>query len=263
MLFQWSKQLLQYKKFGYQRLGILYNQIYRLQNLLINSLPNRCLLCHQHTYNQSNGLCHPCLNACIYQHHICLGCGKSIATLSYYCGACMPKMPLPVVAVASYHSPIGHIVAALKYQRQFSSLAILVDALIQRIENLRLEVNLPKPQIIMPVPMHSIRLKQKGFNQAYLIADEIANKLNLPIDSESLIRVQHTPAQAGLDGLERRKNLRNAFDLSNDFSWQRVALIDDVVTTGSTINEIYRLFKKRHIHLQVWCLARAENKNLT
>lgn len=225
---------------------------------MVNSLPNRCLLCHQHTHNESNGLCLNCLHACLYQNYPCLGCGKSMTVLSVYCGNCLAKTPLPVIAPASYHSPIGSLVAAIKYQQQFAPLSLLVKALIHRVRITQSTKYLPKPQILLPVPLHHQRLKERGFNQAYLIAAEIAQKLNIPIDTTSLIRTRHTPPQAQLNGRNRRNNLKNAFHLDANFPWQKVAIIDDVVTTGSTVNEINQLLKKRHIHGQVWCLAKSE-----
>lgn len=235
-----------------------YRPIDTLLSGIINSLPNRCILCHQNTNDNLRGLCSYCLAAEIYQGFHCLSCAKPIDIVDFYCGACLLGNKPIIIAPASYHSKIGPLVAALKYQRQFAPLSILIKALIDRITLLNSELEMIAPQVIIPVPMHQTRLKQRGFNQAFLIAKEIANHLALPLDSESLIRTRNTTPQASLDGNKRRKNLVDAFSLDSNFPYQRIALIDDVVTTGTTVNEISRLFEKRYIHVQVWCLARSE-----
>lgn len=79
---------------------------------------------------------------------------------------------------------------------------------------------------------------------------------------DALERLSDTPPQAGLTGKQRRRNLAGAFRLSDEFDFQRVALIDDVVTTGTTAKEIAKLFEVRYIQVQVWCLARAEAPHL-
>ena len=118
------------------------------------------------------------------------------------------------------------------------------------------------PQAIVPVPLHPNRLRQRGFNQAWLIAHELSKQLSLPLISDGLVRLQDTRPQAGLNGAQRRRNLQDAFDLNADFAYQRIALVDDVVTTGTTVAEIARLFEARYVHVQIWCLARAEAPGL-
>jgi predicted amidophosphoribosyltransferase len=94
--------------------------------------------------------------------------------------------------------------------------------------------------------------------------------LDIPLDDSLLIRVIDTASQAGLNGKQRRKNCHQAFALNEKadayqqlhLPYQHVAIIDDVVTTGTTVNEIAALFATRHIACQVWCLARAEAPNL-
>lgn len=137
-------------------------------------------------------------------------------------------------------------------------LPTLSQALVDRILALESMGLLQLPQVLIPVPLHKNRQRERGFNQAWLIADEIHRQLNIPIVIKGVKRILDTKSQAGLTGKQRRQNLSEAFTLIDDFPYQRVALIDDVVTTGTTAKEIARLFEKRHIHVQVWCLARAE-----
>ncbi|KFZ37551.1 competence protein ComF [Shewanella mangrovi] len=225
---------------------------------LANILPNRCLLCHQTIASPQRGVCHACLASCLYQTEICLGCGKPIYVLAEYCGHCVKHRPISVVAPASYHTMLGQLIPAIKYQAQFAALPALVEALAKRIEHLCQNELLTLPQVLIPVPLHRQRLIARGYNQAWLIADALSKRLQIPMDDQLLLRVAHTPAQAQLSGKQRRQNLADAFALRRASPYQRIALIDDVVTTGSTIDAIARVLSPSAPHIQAWCLARAE-----
>ncbi len=179
-----------------------------------------------------------------------------------YCGGCMTGQPLKVVAPASYHQGLGETVAAIKYQGQLAGLTPLVQALVRRIRLLAEAEVISLPQVLLPVPLHPRRLRERGFNQAFVIASELGRALELPVLPDVLERLSDTPPQAGLTGKQRRRNLTGAFSLIEGFDHQRVALIDDVVTTGTTAKEIAKLFEARYIQVQVWCLARAEAPQL-
>ncbi len=229
--------------------------------LLEASLPNRCLMCHQQVLSGS-GICQFCLSSVLYQTPSCLGCGRALIEQTAYCGRCMKLTPLKVVAPASYHQGIGEFVAAIKYQGQLAGLTSMVSALVRRVIQLEQLGLIQRPQVLVVVPLHPNRLRQRGFNQAWLIAEEVSRQLNIPIAEDALDRIVDTRPQEGLNGEQRRKNLINAFRLKQDFDYQRVAIIDDVVTTGTTAQTIAQLFQARYIHVQVWCLARAEAPGL-
>ncbi len=229
---------------------------------LAGSLPNRCLMCHQSLGENETGICAVCLPTGLYRTPICLGCGRAILLELGYCGQCQKLQPLKVIAPCSYHQGFGPWIAAIKYQGQLAALSVLCQALAARIGRLQQQGLITLPQAIMPVPLHPQRLQQRGFNQAWLIADELSRQLNLPLVTAGLTRRQNTQPQAGLNGAQRRRNLQDAFVLDADFPYQRIALVDDVVTTGTTVAEIARLFEARYVHVQVWCLARAEAPGL-
>ncbi|MGL5393790.1 MAG: phosphoribosyltransferase family protein [Shewanella sp.] len=229
---------------------------------LAGSLPNRCLLCHQSLNSTEAGFCHVCLQTGLYHSPICLGCGKSIQLELEYCGECQKHQPRKVIAPCSYHQGFGPWIAAIKYQGQLAALPILCQALVARIGQLEQQGLITLPQVIVPVPLHSNRLRQRGFNQAWLIAHELSQRLQLPLVDQGLTRRQDTRPQAGLNGAQRRRNLQDAFELNADFAYQRIALVDDVVTTGTTVAEIAQLFEARYVHVQIWCLARAEAPGL-
>lgn len=241
----------------------LLRLVYRLvATWLAGSLPNRCLLCHQSMQAPDAGICAICLQACLYHGPICLGCGKSMQLQMDYCGECQKRQPRKVVAPCSYHQGLGTWIGAIKYQGQLAALPVLCRALVARIYFLEQQGLLTLPQALVPVPLHPKRLRQRGFNQAWLIAHELSQLLQLPLVSEGLTRQQDTRPQAGLSGAQRRRNLQDAFILADHFEFQRIALVDDVVTTGTTVAEIARLFEARYVYVQVWCLARAEAPGL-
>lgn len=115
----------------------------------------------------------------------------------------------------------------------------------------------PLPDLILPVPLHRLRLRERGFNQALEIARPITKRLRIPIDKHSLQRIRHTRPQTGLKAPEREVNLKNAFKTIRDFSGKHIALLDDVVTTSSTINACSQaLMDAGAKQIDIWCCAR-------
>lgn len=117
----------------------------------------------------------------------------------------------------------------------------------------------PLPQYLLCVPLHGERLRERGFNQALELARPLARALAIPLDVHSLVRTRPTQAQTGLDAAARRQNLRKAFEFRPGNSPARhVALLDDVMTTGSTLRECARVLRRGGIErVDVWALARA------
>lgn len=94
-----------------------------------------------------------------------------------------------------------------------------------------------KPDVLIPIPLHKSRRRRRGFNQAELVAKGIGRELGIPVLSDGLIRTKKTVPQKELSDLERKQNLKNAFQLKrNDVRLKKVLLIDDIYTTGSTID---------------------------
>ncbi|MCL1099109.1 ComF family protein [Shewanella gelidii] len=180
-----------------------------------------------------------------------------------YCGQCMKREPLKVIAACSYHQGLGPWIAAIKYQRQFAVLPPLIEALACRIKSLVSRGTIQMPQALLAVPLHSNRLHQRGFNQAVVIAKSLSKQIGIPLVEGVIKREKDTPAQAGMSGRQRRLNLRQAFSVQLSLPLQRVALIDDVVTTGTTVSEIHKLLAAQSIDVQIWCLARAEAPHIS
>ncbi len=126
-------------------------------------------------------------------------------------------------------------------------------------ELLAAKVNAPfLPDCLVPVPLHPSRYRTRGFNQALEIARPLAHRLNLPLCPNLCRRVCPTPPQRLLDAKTRRQNLRGAFQATSNLSGCRIAIVDDVLTSGATADELAAVLKRAGAtQVEVWVLARA------
>ena len=116
----------------------------------------------------------------------------------------------------------------------------------------------PRPQVLLPVPLHRERLLQRGFNQAREIARLWSADLDIPVDRHALTRIRATPLQSGLSAQQRSDNVRQAFAYAPRLPYRHVAVVDDIVTTGSTVDEITRVLHREGVEfVEIWALARA------
>jgi ComF family protein len=114
------------------------------------------------------------------------------------------------------------------------------------------------PDLIVPIPLHSSRYRQRGFNQAAEIAHVAGKALRIPVDANALIRRVATQEQSGLSLRDRHRNVRGAFRLSHPIRATRVAIVDDVLTTGSTVRAAARVLAEHEVaEIEVWAAARA------
>ncbi|EKX98637.1 comF family protein [Aggregatibacter actinomycetemcomitans Y4] len=165
-----------------------------------------------------------------------------------------------MVIIGRYNEPLSTLIHRFKFQNQFWLDYTLARLLYLAIREARRTHQLPLPEVILPVPLHHFRQWRRGYNQADLLAQQLAKWFKIPVDNGLLLRAKRTPTQRGLTAKDRRHNLKNAFRIStNDrhFPYRSVALVDDVITTGSTLNEIAKRLRQANVvHIQVWGLAR-------
>ena len=133
-----------------------------------------------------------------------------------------------------YKNNILELIHGFKYGRKMSAGRLLGAMMTERAEGL---FAIRQYDVIMPVPLHRRRLRQRGFNQSLVLAREIAVSFDIPVDFVSLKRLKDTDPQTNLGGSERRDNVRGAFAAADSVKGKRVLLIDDVLTTGSTVRE--------------------------
>ena len=154
--------------------------------------------------------------------------------LGQICGACLKRPPAfeRTVAALGYAFPLDRLIPRLKYHGRLAIAPALGVCLARAAENA------PAPDRLIAMPLHPKRIRERGFNHATEIAREVAKRLNLPLDTDSCQRIRDTPPQMGLKHDARRRNLRGAFACSGDVRGQRIALIDDVMTTGTSLDEL-------------------------
>ncbi len=225
-------------------------------------LPPVCLLCGQSLPADHNAqaFCQDCLASIspLGLAH-CSRCAQPFpnATSDHLCGTCLKRPPAfsIVHAVGIYQGSIKDAVHRLKYRNQLTLAKPLGQLLGKVIEAAGGNFI---PDCIVPVPLHPDRLRQRGYNQAFEVARPIAQQLGVPVNTTLLQRIRKTPPQQGLSAIERRSNLRNAFELSMTLAAQRVLLVDDVMTTGETVRECCRTILAGNIReVQVAVVGRA------
>ena len=202
---------------------------------------------------------------------ICAGCRATLPKLNRpYCGLCAsPGAETPCSSCQEWPPPYDRITAPylmdggvrdivfeLKY-RDIRALAPDVGELMaHHLESARLS-----PDVIVPVPLHRRRERERGYNQAMLLARELGKRTGLPVE-EALRRTEDTPPQVAMVGLDRRRaNIEGAFECVADASGRRVLLVDDVVTTGSTMGACAAPLKTAGAS-RVWGLAFARQPEL-
>ena len=210
-----------------------------------------CVLCGAHC---SGDLCNPCRSQLpqIPINH-CQICLLPVNT-ARVCGACLANPPVytRIIAALHYTFPVDVLIHSLKYRENLVMAPILANFLIEKIGISDL------PDLIIPMPLHVMRLRERGFNQSVEIGRTISKKLNIEMLPDSCARVRNTPFQAGLPWKEREKNIRNAFVCKTDLSGKHVAILDDVMTSGATINEMAKILCQQGATvIDGWVVARA------
>ena len=227
--------------------------------------PPRCLLCDgrgQCVGSKAMDLCQYCQQQLPFNQRVCLRCALPLPAASpvtALCGRCQKKSPAfdCSFSLFRYEQPVVWLIQQLKFNQRLSHTRLLGELMAQHVVQ-SLAARALKPQCILPVPLHNKRLRQRGFNQSIELARPVAKQTGLPLLLGHVERTRPTQAQTGLDARQRRKNIRGAFKLRRPILYDHVAILDDVVTTGSTVNELARVLKKAGVkRVDVWSIARA------
>lgn len=223
--------------------------------------PPSCICCEKSLDESLLLLCDHCLGELYFtEAPFCSRCGKVFPGKegeNHLCTACM-KSSLYYNRARSlfiYDDRVAGLVHGLKYR---CNTAILETFNLLKTKSRCLK-DLSAADYILPVPLHVKRLRQRGYNQALLLARTFFGEEKNKIKNNILLRARNTPSQTGLSGVERRKNLRNAFrvDDQKDVSGKNILLVDDVFTTGTTVNECAKvLIKAGARNVDVITLAR-------
>lgn len=170
------------------------------------------------------------------------------------CGACLKHPPAfdRTHAALAYAFPLDRLIPRLKYHGQLAIAPALGECLTRAIERA------PKPDCLIAMPLHPARIRERGFNHAGEIAREVAHRLGLPLELDCCQRVRDTPPQMTLKYDARKRNVRGAFRCSGEVRGQRIAIVDDVMTTGTSLDELARTLRQAGAaEVATWVVARA------
>ena len=214
-----------------------------------------CLIC-DNTSLEHLPICQACLDELSKNSHYCQQCGLKTEA-SGICGVCQQTPPKydATIAPYRYEYAIKHLIIELKFYKKLYNADLLGKLLARHINKQQL------PEYLIPVPMHRKRLNKRGFNQAMELCHVLSKELNIPVLSNAVIKKKATEAQANLTAKQRRQNLKDSFAINEVINAQHIAIVDDVMTTGATMNEIAKLLEKAGIkHIEAWVCARTYEK---
>jgi len=186
----------------------------------------------------------------------CLSCALPVSNNIDLCGRCLVNPPYydKTQAVFEYKGEVEWLIQQLKFHGKLIPGHVLgliiADQLTERLKSSSIEV-------MIPVPLHVKRIRERGFNQTVELFRSLSKRLAIPMDVTNGERRVFTDKQSGLSAKQRQKNIKGVFHFQRAISAKRVAIVDDVMTTGSTVNELARLLKAQGVeYVEVWVCAR-------
>ncbi|MEH6557502.1 MAG: phosphoribosyltransferase family protein [Oceanicoccus sp.] len=223
----------------------------------LQGFTGQCILCAA-PGQQDLDLCPQCeLELPVLTQH-CRQCALPLQESTVYCGQCLISPP-PYQHVESpwlYQPPVAQLISRFKYNRRYSVGKVLSKIALSAYVSTYKRRELP--DLIIPIPLHWTRHITRGFNQSEYLARHYSKQLNIPM-KRYLKRCRSTAAQQTLTASQRRRNMKGAFQTCGDVSGKLVVVVDDVMTTGTTVSEASHCLLQagaREIH--IWCLARTE-----
>ena len=227
----------------------------RILNLLY---PRHCPGCAEILKDQDLLLCPSCRKSLSpITEDYCLRCGKPTAPGTEYCEDCSGRKRFFTEgrSVFVYDTRWKRSLERYKYYgyREFAD--FYAEAMVRccRTNLLRW-----KPDLIVPVPLHRKKRRRRGFNQSWLLARRISEKTGIPAEEKLVIKIRATASQKKLSGAERRRNLRGAFSVQRRIDGITVLVVDDVYTTGSTMDEMAAVLlaaDARRVYFLTFCTA--------
>ena len=224
-------------------LSLLFNRVF----------PCYCLVCDQRTQPGQN-FCQYCYLTLPFINAACPVCAAVLAR-SEICGRCLAETPFfdASTSVFEFTEPISHYIYQYKYQDRFFLGKVLSLELATAVSSFKPGL----PDLIVPVPLHQKRLRQRGFNQSAMIARHVARKIKIPFKNNYLCRHKFVAPQTELNARQRRDAVKNAFSVNQQDRYTHIALVDDVVTTTHTVNQAARALKTAGTQfVSVWSVAR-------
>lgn len=212
----------------------------------------RCMVCGEPGAH-GRDLCVACHATLPWQGPACLRCALPMPQPGT-CGQCLQSPPPlgEAHAVFDYAFPLDRLLPRLKFHRDFAAGRVLVQCMTDRLPSL------PRPDAVIPIPLHRARLRGRGYDQALELARPLARALGIPLLDRALRRRMRTRAQSRLDADARQRNLRDAFHVDARIALPaHVVLVDDVMTTGATLHAAARVLQRAGVQrVDAWVCAR-------
>ena len=228
-----------------------------LKSVFARLLAQNCALCRAPAGDYA--LCPDCLQELPYNQPACSRCAIGMPQPGV-CGACLqrPRPFTAAIAPLRWQPPVDYLLHLFKYQHHLEIGVVLGELLADQV----LQQDIELPELLLPTPLHPRRLRSRGFNQALELSRVVAARLELPLAVQVLRRNRPTISQTGLSPRERRRNIRGSFAVADDqaalIAGRHLAVLDDVLTTGSTAAEMSRtLLRAGAARVDIWAIARS------
>ena len=230
--------------------------------------PTRCLACGE-PGGEAWDLCPACAAGLPWSGAACVRCALPLPGLvaacggapegaghadAPVCGACLAQPPPLDAAYAAclYRAPLDRLLPRFKFHEDLAAGRLLAQLMAEAF------AALPRPDALVPVPLHRARLRRRGYDQALELAKPLARALRIPLRADALVRVRATAPQSERDAAARRRNVRHAFAVRPGAPLPaRVVLVDDVMTTGATLHAAARALRRAGVaRVEAWVCAR-------
>ena len=226
------------------------------------TIEGNCWLCQQPLKLPYQGICSFCIKSLPLMPNCCSRCALPYefhTEQRLECGRCLKQPPAwqHLITVSPYQAPLRKLIHRYKFNKQ-SQLALVLARVFLLYWLMGYRQNRwKKPDLLITIPLHSRRLRQRGFDHMALIGQNLSRWLNIPYSGNSLMRTRDTLAQITLEREYRLNNLKDAFTLTTTVSGLHIAIIDDVITTGATMNTAAQLLICAGAHtVDAWSLCR-------
>jgi ComF family protein len=239
---------------------MVYNRLW--QRVADTLYPPHCLLCGAPGSDRRD-ICAACALELPAITHGCDVCAVPLPELdgaghAVTCGRCLRRRPRYQYAHAAfvYAPPLDHLVQRFKFGGRLEYGRLLGQLFVECVADLSPSA----VDCLLPVPLHASRLHERGFNQALILARALSRAVSIPVARDLAIRDRATPVQTELNASQRSRNVRAAFSLRGVVRGLRIAIVDDVLTTGATVEEVTRvLLRGGAAEVRVYALARAQS----
>lgn len=215
-----------------------------LRSIINYLLPPRCVFCFG--LGLPYNICSNCQQYLPSLPQKCQQCAQFLpSSPELICGRCLSDPPAfeRTFVLFPYLPPIPSLITRLKFKGELANAKVLGELMQAQIPLWYEQI--AKPDLIIPVPLHAQRLAERGFNQALEIAKPISRAFAIPIDAAGVQRKKATRPQSSLNAKERQRNIKNAFITHRDYNGCRIAILDDVMTTGQTVRELSKTLQEK------------------